>query len=112
MAFTCFLLTAWTTPGPAQTEAPPAPRESRIVAPASTDPLVVRRNANAQANAEYRAARKKSQDERRAALGDAHARYDEQISNARINRKADRTAANNALKATELDKTDTRPRSH
>lgn len=85
------------------------PEQHRIVAPASTDPFVARRNANAQANAEYRAAKKVSKSERRASVNEADAQYKEEVGNARINRKADRDAASNALKASELERTSTLP---
>lgn len=97
----------------AQPKAPGVvPGEQRIVAPASTDPFVVRRNANAQANAEYRASKQMSKRDKRAAVADAQAHYTEEVTNARINRKADRDAANNTLKATELDQPDVPRRSH
>lgn len=83
-----------------------------MVAPESTDPLIVRRNANAQANAEYRASKQLSKREQRAAVSEANARYKEEVANARINRKADRDAANNALKATELEHPDAPTRAH
>ena len=102
LAAASLMLMAWAHPCAAQSQ---APAEHRIVAPASTDPLVTRRNANAQANAEYRASKKALKNERRASVKDADAQYKEEVGNARINRKADRDAANNALKATELDRT-------
>jgi len=66
-------------------------------------------HVNAQANAEYGASKKASKNERRASVKEANAQYKEEVSNARINRKADRDAANNSLKATELDRTTAPP---
>ncbi|MFM0326549.1 hypothetical protein [Caballeronia glebae] len=86
--------------------------QQRIVTPENADPFVARRNANAQANAEYRASRQSSKREQRAAVAEANARYKEEVANARINRKADRDAANNALKATELEQPNPPRRSH
>jgi hypothetical protein len=77
----------------------PAPQE--LVAPASNDPLVQKRNANAQANAEYRASKKASKEELSAANKDAKAQYKEQVRNAKINRKADKAAATAELNAAE-----------
>ncbi|MFM0136352.1 hypothetical protein [Caballeronia grimmiae] len=103
----------WAPFATAQSDAPGRmSREHRIVAPANTDPFVVRRNANAKANAEYRASKQMSKRDKRAAVADAQAHYKEEVTNARINRKADRDAANNTLKATELDQPDTPRRSH
>ncbi|SAK93842.1 hypothetical protein [Caballeronia ptereochthonis] len=106
-------LAFWAPSAMAQPDASDAPSgERRIVAPATTDPLVTRRNATAQANAEYRASRQLSKDERRAAVAEANARYKEEVANARINRKADHAAASIALKATELDQPSAPNRSH
>jgi hypothetical protein len=92
-------------PGPTASKSA-APAEQRIVDPAPTDPLVVRRNANAQAAAEYRASKQASKRELSATVKDAKARYKEEVENARINRKADRDAASNALKASEFPSPD------
>ncbi|MFM0053073.1 hypothetical protein [Caballeronia grimmiae] len=108
IAFAC-----WPSFVNAQPEAPnSASGEHRIVAPESTDPFVARRNADAQANVEYRASKQLSKREQRAAVSEANARYKEEVANARINRKADRDAANNALKATELEQPNPPRRSH
>jgi hypothetical protein len=71
------------------------------VAQAPTDPFVQRRNANAQANAEYRASKKASKQQEQAAVDDAKAQYKEEVANAKINRKADKNAAMNELRASE-----------
>lgn len=111
--FAAMVIALWAPFATAQSEPPgDLSGEHRIVAPASTDPLVVRRNAIAQANAEYRASKKLSKRDKRAAVADAQAHYKEEVTNARINRKADRDAANNTLKATELDQPDAPRRSH
>ena len=71
------------------------------MAQVQTDPFVQRRNANAQANAEYRASKKASKQQMQAAVDDAKAHYDEEVANAKINRKADKNAATNELRASE-----------
>ncbi|WP_250536117.1 hypothetical protein [Caballeronia sp. AZ10_KS36] len=96
----------------AQPEAPGSMSEQRIVAPVNPDPLVVKRNAAAQADAEYRARKQAAARERRAAHAEAKARYKEELANARINRKGDRDAASNALKAIEPDQPEGSRRSH
>lgn len=108
IAFAC-----WPPYATAQPDAPDAASgEHRKVTPESTDPFVVRRNADAEANAEYRASKQLSKRAQRAAVSEANSRYKEEVANARINRKADRDAANNALKATELEHPDAPTRSH
>lgn len=72
-----------------------------LVAPAPTDPLVERRNANAKANAEYSASKKASKAELKAQTEQAKAQYKEEVKNAKINRKADKDAAKAELNATE-----------
>jgi hypothetical protein len=113
IALASFALVCWpsiVTAQPASLNA--ASNQQRIVTPETADPFVARRNANAQANAEYRVSRQSSKREQRAAVAEANARYKEEIANARINRKADRDAANNALKATELEQPNPPRRSH
>ncbi|WP_277184181.1 hypothetical protein [Caballeronia sp. BR00000012568055] len=108
IAFAC-----WPSFATAQPEATNAASEEHwIVAPESADPFVVRRNADTHADAEYRASKQLSKEEQRAAVSEANARYKEEVANARINRKADRDAANNALKATELEQPNPPRRSH
>ena len=80
-----------------------APPPQNIVAPAPTDPLVVKRNANAQASAEYKASKQASKQELKATNKEAKAQYKEQVRNAKINKKADKQTANDELKATEPD---------
>jgi hypothetical protein len=76
------------------------PPQQRMVAPAPTDPLVQKRNATAEANAEYRASKKASKAELKASKQQANAQYKEQVKNAKINRKADKDAAKAELNAT------------
>jgi hypothetical protein len=66
----------------------PTPAPQTLTAPGSTDPLVQKRNADAQANAEYRASKKT-----------AKTQYKEQVQNAKINKKADKQTANNQMNA-------------
>jgi len=80
-----------------------APAPQNIVAPAPTDPLVVKRNANAQASAEYKASKKASKQELKATSKEAKAQYKEQVRNAKINKKADNQTANDELKSAEPD---------
>jgi hypothetical protein len=77
------------------------PPQQRMVAPAPTDPLVQKRNATAQANAEYSASKKASKAELKASKKQASAQYKEEVKNAKINRKADKDAAKAELNATE-----------
>ena len=76
-----------------------APPPQNIVAPAPTDPLVVKRNANAQASAEYKASKKASKQDLKATNKEAKAQYKEQVRNAKINKKADKQAAKDDLNA-------------
>jgi hypothetical protein len=78
IALASFALVCWpsiVTAQPASLNA--APDEPRIVTPETADPFVARRNANAQANAEYRASKQQSKREKRAAVSEANARYKE-----------------------------------
>ncbi|QIN62499.1 hypothetical protein SBC1_25140 [Caballeronia sp. SBC1] len=86
-----------------QMAAQTAPPPQNIVAPAPTDPLVVKRNANAQASAEYKASKKASKQDLKATNKEAKAQYKEQVRNAKINKKADRQTANDQLKSAEPD---------
>jgi hypothetical protein len=83
----------------AEPSAQTAPLPQNIVAPAPTDPLVVKRNANAQASAEYKA----SKQDLKATNKEAKAQYKEQVRNAKINKKADNQTANDELKSAEPD---------
>jgi hypothetical protein len=88
----------------ASMQAPSArPPQQNLVAPGPTDPLVQKRNADAKANAEYRASRKASKEDLKASQKAAKAQYKEQVRNARINQKADKQAANNQLNSDEPD---------
>jgi hypothetical protein len=80
-----------------------APPPQNMVAPAPTDPFVVKRNANAQASAEYKASKKASRQELKATSKEAKAQYKEQVRNAKINKKADNQTANDDLKSAEPD---------
>lgn len=86
---------------PSQGQPPVTPQQQNVVAPAPTDPLVQRRNANAKANAEYRASKKASKAELKAQSQQAKAQYKEEVQNAKINRKADKDSAKAELNATE-----------
>lgn len=77
------------------------PPSQNLVAPAPTDPLVQKRNANAAANAEYSASKKASKQELKASSQQAKAQYKEEVRNAKINRKADKDAAKAELNAAE-----------
>ena len=77
------------------------PPSQNLVAPAPTDPLVQKRNANAAANAEYSASKKASKQELKATSQQAKAQYKEEVRNAKINRKADKDAAKAELNAAE-----------
>lgn len=81
---------------PAMQPATPAPQN--LVAPSSTDPLVQKRIATSQANAEYKASKKASKADLKASDKAAKAQYKEQVRNAKINQKADKQAAANELK--------------
>ncbi|MDR5737830.1 MULTISPECIES: hypothetical protein [unclassified Caballeronia] len=82
-----------------QAQQPMTPPQQNIVAPAPTDPLVQKRNADAQANAEYKASKKASKAEMKAAKKEANAQYKEEVRNAKINKKADKAAAKDELNA-------------
>jgi hypothetical protein len=88
-------------PAPAAPAAQLAPPPQNLVAPAPTDPFVQKRNANARANAEYRASKKASKQEMNATSKEAKAQYKEQVRNAKINQKADKQTANDDFKAAE-----------
>jgi hypothetical protein len=77
------------------------PPPQNLVAPASNDPLVQKRNANAQANAEYRASKKASKEQLKATSKEAKAQYKEEVRNAKINQKADKQTAKDELNAAE-----------
>lgn len=77
------------------------PPPQNLVAPASTDPLVQKRNANAQANAEYRASKNASKEQLKATNKEAKAQYKEEVRNAKINQKADKQTAKDELNAAE-----------
>jgi hypothetical protein len=74
------------------------PAPSHLTAAGSTDPLVQKRDANAQANAEYRASKKASKAELKEQQKAAKSQYKEQVRDAKINQKADKQAANNEMK--------------
>jgi hypothetical protein len=78
--------------------AQPAPAPQNLTAPTSTDPLVQKREANAQASAEYRSARKSANAEYKDAKKQAKSQYKSQVKDAKINRKADREANNSEMK--------------
>ncbi|HEX7913406.1 MAG TPA: hypothetical protein VF534_35700 [Paraburkholderia sp.] len=82
----------------AQGVQPVAPAPTQLAAPGSTDPLVQKRNADAKANAEYRASKKASKAELKAQQKAAKSQYKEQVGDAKINQKADKQAANNEMK--------------
>ncbi|SAL47035.1 hypothetical protein [Caballeronia telluris] len=77
------------------------PPPQNVVAPASTDPLVQKRDATAKANAEYRASKKASKAELKATNKEAKAQYKEEVRNAKINQKADKQTAKDELNAAE-----------
>jgi hypothetical protein len=89
--------------GQASAAGVPTPAQ-RPVTQAPTDPFVQRRNANAQAAAEYRASKKASKQQMQATVEEAKARYKEEVANAKINRKADKDAAMNELKSSEPER--------
>ncbi len=82
----------------AQGVQPVTPPPARLTASGSTDPLVQKRDANAQANAEYRASKKASKAELKDQQKAAKAQYKEEVRGAKINQKADKQAANNEMK--------------
>jgi HD-GYP domain-containing protein (c-di-GMP phosphodiesterase class II) len=77
----------------------PTPAPQNLAAPGSTDPLVQKRNADAQANAEYSEQKKMSKQQMKDQQKAAKATYKDQVSNAKLNKKADKAAASNELKA-------------
>lgn len=77
----------------------PTPAPQNLTASGSTDPLVQKRNADAQANAEYRTQKKMSKAQLKEQQKAAKTEYKDQVSNARNNKKADKQAASNQLKA-------------
>jgi hypothetical protein len=82
----------------AQGVQPVTPAPTRLTASGSTDPLVQKRDANAQANAEYKASKKASKAELAQQQKAAKSQYKEQVRDAKINQKADKQAANNEMK--------------
>ncbi|AFT86724.1 signal peptide protein [Paraburkholderia phenoliruptrix BR3459a] len=82
----------------AQGVQPVTPAPTRLTASGSTDPLVQKREANAKANAEYRASKKASKAELKQHEKAAKSEYKEQVRDAKINMKADKQAANNEMK--------------
>ncbi|MGQ7936917.1 hypothetical protein [Paraburkholderia sp. D1E] len=82
----------------AQGVQPVTPAPTRLTASGSTDPLVQKRDANAQANAEYKASKKASKAELAQQKKAAKSQYKEQVRDARINQKADKQTANNEMK--------------
>ncbi|CAG4890849.1 hypothetical protein [Paraburkholderia gardini] len=83
----------------AQGVTPVTPAPQRLVAPGSADPLVQKRDANAQANAEYRASKKASKAQMKQEQKDAKAQYKQDVRNAKINKQADKAAASNEMNA-------------
>ena len=81
----------------AQRVQPVTPEPQRLVAPGSADPLVQKRNADAQANAEYRASKKTSKAQMKQEQKDAKAQYKQDVKNAKVNKKAEKDAASNDL---------------
>jgi hypothetical protein len=86
-----------TAPAP-QGVQPVTPPPTRLTASGSTDPLVQKRDANAKANAEYRASKKASKAELKDQQKAAKVQYKEQVRDAKINQKADKQTANNEMK--------------
>lgn len=82
----------------AQGVQPVTPAPTRLTASGSTDPLVQKRDANAKANAEYRASKKASKAELKDQQKAAKLQYKEQVRDAKINQKADKQTANNEMK--------------
>jgi hypothetical protein len=77
---------------------PVTPAPTRLTASGSPDPLVQKREANAKANAEYRASKKASKAELKEQQKAAKSEYKEQVRDAKINKKADKQAADNEMK--------------
>jgi hypothetical protein len=82
----------------AQGVQPVTPPPTRLTASGSTDPLVQKRDANAKANADYRASKKASKAELKDQQKAAKVQYKEQVRDAKINQKADKQTANNEMK--------------
>lgn len=78
--------------------AQPAPAPQNLTAPTSTDPLVQKRDANAQASAEYRSAKKSANAQYKDAKKQAKSDYKSQVKDAKINRKADRQVNDSEMK--------------
>ncbi|NUX56994.1 hypothetical protein [Paraburkholderia youngii] len=85
-------------PGAPAAQGVAAPPPGRLTASGSTDPLVQKRDADAKANAEYRAAKKSSKAELKAEQKAAKDQYKEQVRGAKLNQKADKQSANNEMK--------------
>jgi hypothetical protein len=77
---------------------PVTPPPTRLTASGSADPLVQKRDADAQANAEYRASKKASKAELKEQQKSAKAAYKQQVRDAKINKKADKQTADNEMK--------------
>jgi hypothetical protein len=87
------------TAAPAAQGVQPAPSApQRLTAPGSTDPLVQKRDADAKANAEYRASKKASKQQLKEQQTAAKTQYKEQVRDAKVNQKADKQTANNEMK--------------
>jgi hypothetical protein len=82
----------------AQGVQPPTPAPQRLTASGSTDPLVQKRDADAQANAQYRASKKASKAELKQQQAAAKLQYKQQVRDAKINKKADKQTADNDMK--------------
>lgn len=65
----------------------------------ATDPLVDRRNANAQANAEYRASKGASKEQLKAREKSARQDYRAKVREAKINQKIEKEHANDDMKS-------------
>ncbi|WP_322105144.1 hypothetical protein [Paraburkholderia sp. J41] len=78
--------------------AQPTPAPQTLTAPQSPDPLVQKRNANAQASAEYKSAKKSANAEYKDAKKQAKSQYKSDVKDAKINRKADRQANDSEMK--------------
>ncbi|MBC8747683.1 hypothetical protein OKW43_005478 [Paraburkholderia sp. WC7.3g] len=85
-------------PGAPAAQGVEAPPPARLTASGSTDPLVQKRDADAKANAEYRAAKKSSKAELKAQQKAAKDQYKDQVRGAKLNQKADRQTADNEMK--------------
>jgi hypothetical protein len=85
-------------PGAPAAQGVEAPPPARLTASGSTDPLVQKRDADAKANAEYRAAKQTSKAQLKAQQKAAKDQYKEQVRDAKLNQKADKQTANNEMK--------------